>query len=504
MSPLQQTRRVRAYHAVAAVVATVIAFLVYASLVRAIHPTQDTAFIPERSSLAAAASNVNYGAPLGMVHAGVLRRFFEELNSIDRVLAEAAEMKIRPEGLDTNTRDGNGIGYILVSRFAFKHFGTRMSSVVKAMLLLMALSATAFLYRFRDRRALVVVAYFGALTFMLFTPLAWHPNYVKEIPIGGIRYFSLVGVLPAFHLLFELGDARPLNWRTPEVIPFYVQAVVLLTAILVRNSAGAMVAALAIGSGFCLWRFRRDGASAKRVLGKLGILMVAGTLFVSVLMMAFSRGYLAEGRFTETVWHRVFVSLGMSPAWPFGNLRETYDCSEAIPGGLVAGPDDINGQCVFLANIARHGIMPDKTIANYGRQYDASLREEFFNILRAYPVEVLSTFAYHKPLALLRTVGTSLHVEIPPVASASPLLLAASLANFIVLGIVLGGRSREDDGFSPLGATALFIACSMLPLIAVWGAPHTSADFLCFGLIAIGLTPAAALSSVRQPAGAIS
>lgn len=471
----------------ATLAAAAIAFIIYAALVREIHPTQDNAFIPERSSLAAAVSNVVYGAPLGTVYTGVLTRFFEDFSSTEKILGEAARMEIRPRVLDPNTRDGNGIGYMLVSRFAFRYFGTHISSVVKTMLLLMAISAAAFLYRFRDRRALLVVVYFTALTFMLFTPLAWHPYYVKEIPIGGIRYFSLLGVLPAFHLLLELGDPRRIEREMRDLLPLGAQVTVLLTAILVRNSAAPMLAAIGTAGLWYLWRSRASAAAVRLALGKAAYMALIGAAFVGVLIMSFSRGYLSEGRFTETVWHRIFVGLGMNPAWPFGNLREVYDCRKWIPEGLVYGPEDRNGHCVFLVNIAKHGIKLENAGGTYGRQYDASLREEFFNILRAYPLEVLSTFTYHKLRALALTVGRSLNFDFSLIPPALPWFLAAALANCLIALALLGPPASAGPGLSPLSASALFAAFSTLPLIAVWAAPYTAGDFFCFSLIATGI-----------------
>ena len=75
------------------------------------------------------------------------------------------------------------------------------------MLLLMALSAAIFLLRFSGAIYVgVVIVYFTALTIMLFTPLVSIPVMPFKFPLGGIRYFSLVAVLPFFHFVLDLID----------------------------------------------------------------------------------------------------------------------------------------------------------------------------------------------------------------------------------------------------------------------------------------------------------
>src|SRR5262249_58146237 len=101
-----------------------------------------------------------------------------------------------------------------------------------------ALSAAVFIWRFHDRRMVVVVLYFTTLTVMLLTPLVWSPPYATNLTIGGIRYFSLVAILPAFHLIFECADTQAASFARWELFRSAgLQTVVLLLAGPRRNIA---------------------------------------------------------------------------------------------------------------------------------------------------------------------------------------------------------------------------------------------------------------------------
>src|SRR4051812_40621083 len=54
-----------------------LSFFIYAYAVLIVSRDQQNDFIPERSSIAAAVSNVAYGAPLGKVYSGVLAQLLD-------------------------------------------------------------------------------------------------------------------------------------------------------------------------------------------------------------------------------------------------------------------------------------------------------------------------------------------------------------------------------------------------------------------------------------------
>jgi hypothetical protein len=353
----------------------------------------------------------------------------------------------------------------------------------------------------------VVILYFTALTVMLFTTLVYEPdhlflfaNVVINTSVGGIRYFSLVGILPAFHLFLECVDARSHDPGSSgkKLVPMAVQVVVLVQAVLVRNGAAIMIVAIAFGWLLIVWKCRREPVAIRRLLRKAVYLLIVATAFVGVLMLSVSKSYLTEGRFTETVWHRIFVSLGLSPAWPFGNLREIYDCTRYIPEGLTSGTEDRNGHCILWTYAIKHQIPPERVgTLTYSREYDAALREAFFNILYLYPVETLKTFAYYKSEILYWSIRESLHFRVSGIDPALTWLLVAALGNLIVFSLVQPPVSPSSRHAAIASATAALAGFSIIPYIAVWAMPHTTADLLLCCFFGLGLAAIVAVGRIR-------
>jgi hypothetical protein len=475
-----------------------VSFFIFASAGFLTHLQQRNEFIPERSSLAAAVSNVVYHAPLGKVYAGVLARFLELDVSFEQSMAQAARGEIPPGELLGTTADGNGIGYMTLAAVSMRLFGTNVTAPVVGMFVLMGISALAFVWRFRARNTVVVVLYFFALTVMLLTPLSFVPAYIANFVIGGIRYFSLVGILPAYHLLLECTQTR--SWEQlrlgRDILPMAVQVVILVLAILVRNAAFPLGAAIAAAWLVMLVINRRGQFTVARLTNKAAAMVLIAAAFVGILVLSLSKDYLKAGRFSETIWHRVFVSLGVSPEWPFGNLQQVYDCSRYGSYKLMPGTDDTNGICVFEAYAGKHGI-PYTVGSNliYGREYDAALREAFFDILLMYPRETLKTFYYYKPKLILSSLAELAHFRLQGVSLALIVLLIASFTYLIAFAIL--SPLAATNAYVIAGATALFAAFSTVPYIAVWALPHTSGDLLFFCLFVLGLVLTSAIELVR-------
>ncbi len=475
-----------------------LSFFIFVAAALVVHLQQRNEFIPERSSLAAAVSNVVYGAPLGKVYAGVLARFLELDVPFEQSMAEAARGEIPPGELLGTTADGNGIGYMTLAAVSTRLFGTNVTAPVIGMFILMGISAFAFIWRFRARNTVVVVLYFSALTVMLFTPLSFVPAYIANFVVGGIRYFSLVGILPAYHLLLECMQTRSWGQLKPgrNLLAMTVQVVILILAILVRNAAFPLVAAIAAAWLVMLVINRRDQFTVARLTNKAAAMVLIAAAFVGILVLSLSKDYLKAGRFSETIWHRVFVSLGMSPEWPFGNLQQVYDCSRYGSYKLMPGTDDTNGICVFEVYAGKHGI-PYTVGSNliYGREYDAALREAFFDILLMYPRETLKTFYYYKPKLILSSLAELAHFRPHGVSLALIVLLIASFTCLVAFAIL--SPLAATNAYVIAGATALFAAFSTVPYIAVWALPHTSGDLLFFCLFALGLVLTSAIELVR-------
>src|SRR5208282_1510521 len=221
------------------VVAAVASFIIYASAVSALQQHRENFFYLERIGLAAGVSHIVYRAPLGKVYPAVQAQLLDLRAPAEPVLDKVTRLGSPPGDPETAMSDGEGIGFIVAASWAMRLFGPYLLALPLFTLGLMAISAATFLWRFRDDRSAVVTVTFFSLTLMLCTPLVWDPGIASQIPIGGMRYFSLVAILPAFHLGLELtdGQGQACGVKGLNVSLLAVQVVLLVLAILVRGSA---------------------------------------------------------------------------------------------------------------------------------------------------------------------------------------------------------------------------------------------------------------------------
>jgi hypothetical protein len=477
------------------------AFLIYACACLSAGQRQEQDFVPERSSIAAAVSNVAYGAPVGSLYTGVLERFLDFKTPLNTTLQHAERHEMLPGALQATITDGNGIGYVVVASLGMRVFGLRTTSLILGMLALMALSAAVFIWRFHDRRMVVVVLYFTTLTVMLLTPLVWSPPYATNLTIGGIRYFSLVAILPAFYLVFECADTQAADlapWKLFALVA--IQTIVLIWASLVRNSAAPVIAAIGMTFVFVAWTHRREREALRRLVTKVAAMIVAAGAFVS-LLGAVAPDYLRNGRFTEVVWHRIFLGFHVNPNWPFG-LEKKYDCKSQIPNLVWQGADDQMGHCVWWDYVKRHNI-PENHLdtMTYGGEYDAALRDATIDIIINYPLEALKTIFYYKPKYVAWSIATSLNFRLP---ENQPLLAwssVAALANLFLFALLLPFIGGPDRLATVAGATVLLAAFSIVPYLAVWAMPHTSADLLFYCIFGVGLALTAGIGLVASYPG---
>src|SRR6202045_2567512 len=248
-----------------AVALAVLSFVIYACTVLTLPQVRNSLACCESSGIAAAISNIKYGTPLGSLYSGTFSHFndriYEPLSqTLEQAQKPGAGLPAIPSGtLYATTRDGNGVGYPLIATAAFRLFGIHAWALQLTMLLLMALSAAAFLWRFHSAAfAGVVTLYFTALTVMLFTSLVWEPRWQIQIAVGGVRYFSLVSVLPLFHILLTLIDPRLSQRKTAtrDAALLALQTAIFVLTVLVRGSTLPQVAGIALVCMVLAWKRR--------------------------------------------------------------------------------------------------------------------------------------------------------------------------------------------------------------------------------------------------------
>jgi hypothetical protein len=483
------------------IILAALSFLIYVCTVFALPQQRDNPFVVERVSVAAAVSNIDYGAPLGTLYSGVLQGFLDDFyRQIYKPLQQVFDewpSDVQHGNLVEVSNDGNGVGYVLAATMAMRIFGLDAMSLPLFTFALMGLSALALLCRFRGDLAGLVILYFCSLTALLFTRLVWDSNYSPQIAVGGIRYFSLVAILPAFHLLFDLlaPPAGEAGATTRNTFLLGAQATILLFAVLVRTSAGSLIGAIVLVGLLIAWRSRGNTRQMRMVMREGAVMALASIGFIAAVVLSVP-DYAKSGRLSSVLWHRVVISLSVNPAWPFGDVAQTYVCR--TPGGIQGLGTDQIGHCIWGDYAIRHDMSEREMLAGvYGGQYEAVMRGAFIEIARRYPAEVLKTFFYYKPRQILSTLGLVLQAKMsvfPPLAIG---LLVAALGNMFVYSIGAAGVPASNRRRIMVAGTLLFTASTVPPYLVAWAYPATIADLLFFAVFCVGLALGELCSGIR-------
>jgi hypothetical protein len=487
---LQARRRSREPSATIRILLAVASFLIYACAVPALHQHRTAPFVPEREAFAAAVSTTVFGAPLGTMYSGVEARFRDANTPLETALKQTVSEATAPGVVvPDGGKDGNGIGYLVLTTGAMFVFGASTAAPILGMLALMAVSGAALLWRFGARSAVVVLLYFVALTLLLFTPAVWEPIVASEVPIGGIRYFCVVGTLPAFHLAAEFldvgGPHEQSGWRRYSSL--FVQTAILVLAVLTRTSNAGLVAALALIWLYGLSRHRWDFSDVQRHLAEAAFVAVtAGGLFAAVVALLPPHSF-SDGRITGMAWHRALISLGLNPEWPFGNMPEMYDCDYAEVPGLRLKPGilDANGGCIWIHYAHAHGI---QAYPVQPAPIEAAEREAFFNIVRLYPRQVWDTYFHYKSSMLAAEIEQAVYPKFA-LTKYSPRLRGLFVAAFaVLLAFVAIPHAAPDPVRSlPFARLALTFGLSAVPgYYIAWPGTSQTFDLKLYTLLVFG------------------
>ncbi|HWB47774.1 MAG TPA: hypothetical protein VG651_01580 [Stellaceae bacterium] len=477
----------------------VLSFAVYTLAVLTLHQGRHTPFaLEEEGPFPAALSRRLYPlATHGRMELGVHDFLAKRVGAgvpAEQALDEAAAAGAAPVGAVILTRDGTGIGGIVMAEAAFALFGLGTQALPLFFLVLVGLSAAVFIWRYRDQRMSAVPTVLFALTLLLLTPLSTAIDYVAQAPVGGLRYYSVVGVLPALHWCLEFFEQGRAPGRVPRWAALGLQVAILGFAMLVRGSPAYLIGPVVVCAAAALWR-----GTARRWRIALVLLLPAVLLRVETTTLprwAFPE-YAAAGRLYGTVWHRMFVSFGENPAWPFAGVPETYRCPAEIPEGIIPGLVDRNAQCVWWGYIRRQGIPNHEGIDGmYGARYEKVLRSAFFAIVKTYPREAFLTFFYYKPAALFGVlVQSTLQWW-----NAARLTVWLCLIQVLLLCVFViarpPARPLRDLG-RRAGLLALFAGFGVLPQLIAWPNPFTTADMIAYRLAVYAIAVTCAVAAAR-------
>jgi hypothetical protein len=475
----------------------VAAFIAYVIAALWRQRTQESEWLIEKTGgLPVALSHIYYGAPFGSIDAGIWDAALNSLaasTSGDAFLTKIAEGEFHSGGLMQTTVDGTGLGYSVFATASLWLFGPHTISLTLGFLVLFGASTLAFLARFRDNRALVVPTIFFALTLMLLTPFAAKP-WIDQAPIGGYRFFVVLGVVPALHIILDLFDVTQDALMPRRIMLLVIQMMLLLLATSVRASANYLLAGIAFVAIVLIWLNRKDASRRGALLTRVIVLIAVGLVAHFAGKLLTPATYVADGVDSEVFWHRAFIGFGANPAWPFGDMATAMDCRPYIPEGLVPGIVDRDGHCAYFAALLQ-GAAPG---ALYGRQYETLLRSAFFQVLQQYPKEALETYLIYKPLMIWSTLSLGAELSFSRERALIMIVAAAQLLFILMMTYFARGdvgRVRDiAEAFTVVGAF------SLIPPLFAWSTVHSSTDLICYMYVAPGLLLAVATRRIFSQA----
>jgi hypothetical protein len=469
-------------------------FLLYALGVLTLH--QDLApgwAVEALGPIPSAVSYLVYGTPLGGLDSNVFATFLRATGiTVQDLLAKSSTGSIPHGMVELYSSDGNGALPNLFCTIAMWMFGMQLSSLTLFYLLFVGISVFAFTFRYQDRRLLAVPLYFLVVTGMLLTPLCTSPLGIEQNPIGGIRYFSLATFLPALHSFFEFierSDETTKN-QIANSLALLTQGVLLFGALLMRSSAGYLLGLFFL---ILVWRFYKERRQRDQLLalGRKSAVVCAAIVFWITVILTALPVYEQTGRLFSVFWHRAFVGLSLHPDWPFGDLRNAYDCTQYIPQGLSRIHMDQNGHCAWLA-LNKNLSVGQINQEIFGREYEMSLREAYFHVITHYPKQVFELYFFIKSRLIKDTLTQAwrflFDLQNAPVAKGLFVIAAAQLALLIVFVISLMVADLNLMHPGMMIFPVMFVG-SLPPLYFAWSLQTTAMDtiFLMYSCLVLAV-----------------
>jgi hypothetical protein len=491
-----------------AIVLAVLSYALFGLAAASIHAERSLPFsVEEAGPIPAALSGYLFGTPHGLIDSGLDKFFREDAAAMpaETAVQSAIELRIDQAHDRLLVKDGNGIGSILMVRAAFALFGPHAYALPYFLILVLGISALAFVLRYQDWRIAAVPIVFTGLTLLPLTAYAI-PTIYMACPFGGVRSYAIAGILAALHWCFAAAgkDDAPLAGRAIRWALLIIQIAILGFAILVRGSPVYLLGPVFVVGAHHLWR-NRSWAGVRAVAMRVVVPTVAlFTLLSMIAPLAFPE-YVQAGRDHAGVWHRVFVSFDLHPAWPFPGLREKYPCP-LIPEGLVKGGSDRSGHCVWLTYVSQNGLSIEQGQAGtYDAQYEAVLRRAVWYVVRTYPVQTFETFFYVKPRLIIGLVMRTVTQVFRSFGDGSrrevKIVVMLQFAILLLLLMTWPLRSLLPGIGSAVSIASLFPLFGLVPPLVVWPGVPTTLDFVVYVLCAVTISIWLLLAVVADAAG---
>ena len=498
----------RSIRQIGLVLMSIASFFLYALGVLTLHQSSSPGWnIEAAGPIPAAASFLVYGASLGAVDDNVMKAFFRPdgtiVQDVQGVLATAAAGSIPHGQVNPYPFDGSGVGLNTLATVAMWMFGIRISSLVLFYLLMIGISVFAFVCRYQDKRLMVLPLYFLPASVMLLTPICTSHLGIDQNPIGGNRFFVLATFIPAFHVFFEFIDRsdEPRWVSIFNSLLLVIQGLLLVAALLVRSSTGYVLGILLVVLIWRLYRDRRDRGQFISLCRK-GIFVGTAFAFWAALIILTLPAYVHTGRVFGVFWHRAFISFYLHPDWPFGDLRNVYNCTQYIPEGLSRKAPDRNGHCVWWAYPPNARRPPQEVINGvFSSEYEKALRNAYFYVLVHYPKQAFETYFDVKSRLIKDTLIAAwnflFELDHAPVEKGLFVIVAAQVVLFFtfILSIVMVDPIIIE---LPLVILPIFFLSSLAPLYVAWANQVTACDMILLMYSCLVLVVVLILQSISQ------
>jgi hypothetical protein len=399
---------------------------------------------------------------------------------MNELMKDASEVAIDPT-LPPVILQGNELGLIDYTYWAFKLYGISINALVLFYFTLLLASVVLFFVTFRRSRfcLLLLMLYLAAHYFAL--------DYAQTrviIVIQNSRFFPVLALLPALYLLLlVVTRARP----TPALVAMAaVETFILMFMVFCRTQTYweilAIVLAAVVVTGLrplrqALFHVRHWPSAIGKSLYETwpAALAVAGviTLLGYSALAPDKALYSAESK-AHLFWHDLFAgTIGSDPALYAIYGYDLQPFSDNI--SYVAAIRDLRGRNDGASPIAEvvDGVL-DIDIWKSNGAYDAQMRQLYFRVMREHPWLVVRSFLIGKPRAQIDFFLTTpelwnRHAYVIPflLALAATVLALVFGAPLPTIRTVLTGAAVSVVVFAASTLTSFFFPTALIAEVLV-------------------------------------
>jgi len=374
-------------------------------------------------------------------------------------------------------KNGDGIGYTLITYISFLCFGNKLESLQYFYLYLIFISSFLFINRFNDIKLFAVP--FSILSFILAYSVL-DVNIHNQIPIGGIRSYTFIAILPSLYILLDLKSNQELKRNWEYSLALFIQGIILSLSILVR---GSTIYHLIIIFSLIILILLNINYNKRKIFLKISPLICSLVIILFIIPNSFFKSSVDSGRGNSNTWHRIFISLGAHPEWPFLEIIDKFEpCTlQVINRG---GAFDGDAQCVWESYGNKNGLtITQLNNDSHGAVYQKIIKNTFFETIELVPLKVIETFFYYKPINAFKsfTQYFRIHKEVYVYL----ILYILTFLYFIFISIITI-KSQYIFHENLLNGAIFIFGFSLFPVFLAWGVPYTMLDsFVLFNLLLI-------------------